>query len=288
MEEHQIDLVHLNNQINRDLFGVFAAQRRKIPCISHLRSHRSEHFDYKRARFPNSVVSRYIAATRSAADHWIDRGVTKEKTMVVYNGIPEQLFVPVDLYKRFGIDQKRTFLFGCVGTLNEVKGHGFLLDCFSRFIDRYPECGLLLIGDGPLKEQLNGQIKNLGLEKHIYPLGHQKDAGHLIASVEALLLPSKKENCSRVLLEGMLASTPILATDVGGNPELIEDQVNGLLAPYGNIEAFVNKMERLYTEKNMRDRFAENGLNKVLKQFTLTTYVTSIEEIYNSIFLEKE
>lgn len=280
---HRIDLIHLNNQINRDLFGVFAAQKRQIPCISHLRSHRSESFDQKRAEFANKLVSSYIGATKNAADHWVSKGIKQQKTSVVYNGIPDETAQSVDLYSRFRIHPNRTFLFGCVATFNEVKGHDFLIDVFAKFIRRYPQAGLILVGDGPLKEKIQKKVDTFKLGEHVFLVGHQKDAKDIILSLDALLLPSKNENCSRVLLESMLVGTPIVATDVGGNPELIEDQVNGLLAPYGEIESFVETMEKLFDDKQMRKSFVENGMKKVHKQFTLKAYVSSIEEIYHNI-----
>lgn len=281
--DHQIDIIHLNNQINRDLFGVISSKKLKVSCVSHLRSHRSENFGSIRANFANKYVSKFIAASKNVGAHWIDCGVDSKKVSVVYNGIQKTVLKPVNLYSRFNIDQSNCFIFGSVGTLNEIKGHTFLINVFFEFSKLHPDAYLIIVGDGPMRESIQNQILRLDLHNKILLTGFQKDAINLISSFDTLILPSKNENCSRVLLEAMSAGTPIIASDVGGNPELIRHRYNGLLASFGNINSFVSKMEYMIMNPHNRIYFSENGINKVNKIFTVERYISSIQKIYHKI-----
>lgn len=280
--KEKIDVIHLNVQINRDLFGLFVTERTKVPCISHLRSMRSGGFDRYRADYANRIATMFIANSNSTKQYWKELGVNGDKTRVVYNAINKEQVNPINIRKAWEIDKSVRFIIGCVGTFIEGKGHGFLLQAFARFVKFRSDVILLLVGDGPLREGLFQQTMKLGIRDHIIFTGYSTHAQDIMAELDLLVLPSQTEAFGRVLLEAMQAEVPIVATNVGGVPELVQHEYNGLLVDYGDEEGFQKAIERVMTDGNLRSKLIENGL-KTVERYSIEKYISEIESIYETI-----
>lgn len=166
-----------------------------------------------------------------------------------------------------------------VGSLSEVKGVASLIKASAQV----PELPLKLAGRGPEQEHLKSLAKSLGAH-HIEFLGFTPPAELAVIRqrAEAVVLPTLSyENCSGALLEGMADGLPCLATRIGGNPELIEDGVNGFLAQPGNVEDWVRTIRRFQAaSKEVRDQMGEEGRRRIKERHFWPTHVEGVLELY--------
>ncbi|MBI5740383.1 MAG: glycosyltransferase family 4 protein [Nitrospirae bacterium] len=278
----EIDLIHLNDQIKRDLFGLFVAQKTNVPCVSHLRSMRSGNFGQRSADFANRYVSAFVANSNSTKQYWEALGIDGDKIQVVHNAISREQIKPVDIRAAWKIDDGVRFLIGCVGSLAGGKGHDFLLRSFAKFAKLRPDVVLFLAGEGLLREELVRQTINLGIRDRVIFTGYLADAKDFIAGLDLLVLPSQTEAFGRVLLEAMAAGTPVAATDVGGVPEVVKHGYNGLLVDYGDEEGLRKAMSELLDDNRLRAGAIENG-HKTAAQFSIENYSASLEQIYRDV-----
>lgn len=285
--KEKIHLIHLNTQIKRDIFGVIAAEQLKLPCISHLRSMRSGSFDKYSAEFVNQHVSQFIANSNMTKQYWKDKGIDGEKIKVVYNAINEEPIQPEDIRKKWGIDETIQYIIGCVGTFTEGKGQGFLLDTFARLLKNRSDVSLLLVGDGQLRDTLYQRTLDLGISKHVIFTGYLSKVDGVIAGCDVLVLPSQTESFGRVLLEAMMAGTPIIATNTGGVPEIIDHEQNGLLVTYDDEEGLMMAVEQILSDENLCTKLIENGY-QTLRRFGMDRYESDLAHIYTTVIDDYE
>ena len=284
--EQRADVIHLNVQVYRDLFGLFAAEKAGIPCISHLRSAdprtRGE-FNPHMARYANRVVAGYIANSAMTRGYWTEQGLDPDKVNLVHNGISSGEVDPMDVRREFGIEAGARVL-GCVAPLrNRLKVDESLIRGFAMLLKSCPETVLLVVGEGPMKAVLAEEARALGVYSQLRLVGFQDRAKEIIAGVDVSLVINGHDSFSRVVLETMQAGTALVATDVGGIREIVRDKENGILVPYGDEDAFAGAVGRLLADAQLRQRLVKEGWRTVRDEFSIDHYATRIERIYGSL-----
>ena len=284
--EQRADVVHLNAQVYRDLFGLFAAEKAGVPCISHLRSAdprtRGE-FNSHMASYANRVVAGYIANSAMTRRYWTEQGLDPDKVSLVHNGIPSVEVDPMDVRTEFGIEPGARVL-GCVAPLrNRLKVDESLIRGFARLLKCSPETVLLVVGEGPMKAVLAEEARACGVRGQVRLVGFQDRAKEIIAGVDVSLVINGHDSFSRVVLETMQAGTALVATDVGGIREIVRDKENGILVPYGDEDAFAAAVRRLLADAQLRQRLVEEGRRTVRDEFSIEHYATRIERIYETL-----
>ena len=282
----KIDIIHLNVQTNRDLFGLFLAERTGRACISHLRSMGSLGFEASRARYANKIVSVYIANSMGTKIYWVGKGLDSNRMKVVFNAIPDESVEAVDIRKTWGLGEHVKTIFGCIGNFSEAKGHRFLLRAFSRLGNKLFGTVLLFVGDGFLKNALVDEAKKLGIDDSVFFLGYQEKVREIIAGLDLLIAPSKSEGFGRVIIEAMQSGIPVLATKSGGIPEIVKHEYNGLLVRYGDERGMCEEIKRLIDCKELRQKLSENGYRTVREKFSSKRYASELELIYGNIIGE--
>lgn len=280
VQKEKIDLIHLNDQINRDLFGVIVAEKTGITCISHLRSMRGVKFDKVRAGYVNQIVSSFIANSNATKKYWASVGISSNLIKVVYNAIVDECVQPIEIRNTWKLDIRFTHIVGCVGNLNSAKGYSFLLRSFAKFVESHPDTILLIVGDGPQKNKLIQQTRLSGLQDSVKFIGYDPRAREIIANLDILVLPSKSESFGRVLLEAMQVGTPVIATNRGGIPEVINNGFNGMLVDYDDESGLVKAMDRLLSDNSYCKNLVNNGYLTLKKRFNIDIYASEIENIY--------
>jgi glycosyltransferase involved in cell wall biosynthesis len=151
-----------------------------------------------------------------------------------------------------------------VGRLSQEKGHADALRVFRLLRDRMPAqpLRLLIVGDGPERRRLGALAGRLGLAQSVIFAGHQDHIAPFYAAADVFLLASHSEGSPNVLLEAMSAGLPVVATRVGGVPELAENGEEALLEDRGDHEALADAVLRLLTDQDLRARFVEHGRRK--------------------------
>lgn len=172
------------------------------------------------------------------------------------------------------------FVVAAIGRLVGWKGHDVLIEAARELIKAKPRTRVLIAGDGERKPALAQLIADRNLEKHVFLLGHVVDPKPLLAAADMFVLPSINEPFGLVVLEAMAAGLPIVATAGGGVPEIITDDVTGLLVPPGDIEALGAAMLRLAADTALQKRLSAAAIHAVETGFSLDRTIKQTEEVY--------
>ncbi len=178
-------------------------------------------------------------------------------------------------------------IIGSVAILRRWKGHHHLLEAVPKIISVFPDAKFLIAGDGPQWDNLNRQIRELGIEKHVIMTGFREDIPEIMAALDIFVLPStSSEATSQVIPQAFAIGRPVIATDAGGLPEIIEDGVTGLLISPGDREAIAGAILRMAEHKEEAQKMAVKGRDKILKDFTFQGMIDRTAGVYYDV-LEK-
>ncbi len=227
-----------------------------------------------------------IAVSEHTADHLIDvEGAPLEKVHVVLNGIDfdrAKLSGPEtrrSLRREFGAEDG--YLLLVVARLHEEKGHRYLFEALDEIKRRANRpVRLLVAGAGTYEAAYRDQVHSLGCQDSVSFLGFRKDSADLMAAADLVVLPSLAEAFGLVLTESLYIGTPVVATRVGGIPEIVDDGVDGVLVPPANSKALAEAVVDLLNNPDKRQQMAGAGREKVLSKFCFEDMVRSYEAIY--------
>jgi glycosyltransferase involved in cell wall biosynthesis len=224
----------------------------------------------------NRKTDGVIAISRRIADVLIEAGVSKQKVRVIYSGIDPRPFGS-KAFRRWG---ERTPVIGTVAALFERKGHRFLLEGAARLQKRGFKLRYRFAGEGPEMAELRKQTVELGLEPQVSFEGFVSDVAAFLNQVDIFVLPSLYEGLGVAILEAMAAGKPIVASRVGGIPELIQHLATGLLVPPGDSEALAQAISRLVSEQDLAENLATRAREKVREEFTIEQMGRKNEAFY--------
>jgi glycosyltransferase involved in cell wall biosynthesis len=180
-------------------------------------------------------------------------------------------------------------LIGLVGNLSPVKGQLELLRAFAKVRQQVPGAALLIVGstlfnrDDGYQQQLHAEVRSLGLEPHVRFLGQRDDVPAIMSELDLLVLNSRSEAFPLVALEGMTAGVPVLATAVGGLPELIMPAENGLLIPFGDEAKLIEAIQLLLKRPGFSGDLARRAREHVTQNYSVSKFVSSFEAIYTAV-----
>jgi glycosyltransferase involved in cell wall biosynthesis len=172
---------------------------------------------------------------------------------------------------------------GAVSRLAWKKGVSHLLDAVPSLLEAVPEVTVLLVGDGPLRGDLEAQAARLGVAGRVLFLGPRRDASTLLPAFDVLVLPSVVEGMSNTLLEAMAARLPVVATDVGGNPEVVVDGETGFLVPPGDPGRLAAATLKLLQAPEMARDMGAAGRRRVEAHYRADAMVRRIEGLYDGL-----
>lgn len=215
---------------------------------------------YLAAHFTDKIFVVSKEDRRLIAESIPNHSVLK-KMEIVYNGA-------FDSYK--SVEKYKKFTFVSTGRLVTDKGIGELLDAFIKFHDDIPDSQLYLLGDGPEREQFE---KRAAKHPAIHFLGYKENPLEYVAKSHVFLLPTYHEGFSLALVEACMLAMPIIATNVGGNPEIIRDHKNGLLVAAKSSDELYEAMESLYSDKDLRDKVSQNARKEYVGKFNFEAVI---------------
>jgi glycosyltransferase involved in cell wall biosynthesis len=164
-----------------------------------------------------------------------------------------------------------------------MKGVEYFLDAASVLAARFQDVWFLVVGDGGSKRELEEQASRLGLAQRIVFTGFRNDVPALLSEATVSVLPSLSEGTSNTLLESMAAGIPVIATRVGGNPEVIEDGVSGLLVAPRDSAALADAIRRLLEDEGLALRLGLAGMRRVSELFSIEGSVHQTEHLYQRL-----
>ncbi|MBW1943654.1 MAG: glycosyltransferase family 4 protein [Deltaproteobacteria bacterium] len=218
--------------------------------------------------------------------------VPREKTVKIYSGIQLEHFHPVDGDEKNRIREKwklrpEEAVIGIVSKLWEGKGHATLIEAVKELTKDIKDVRLVIVGEGYLQDELVKQVARLGLGDRVLFTGFQMDVSEIIATFDVAVLPSFFEGMGRVILEAMAMAKPVVASRVGGIPDLVEDGRNGFLVQPGDVKALAAAIKRLLTDKELAGEMGSRGRKMVDEKFNSDIMVRSIEEVYRHLLTRK-
>jgi len=235
-------------------------------------------------RMLSRITDHLVALTPGEAEDYVDLGVMPpHRISVIPSGVDLRRFTDarVDrLSKRRELGLPPAALaVGFVGWLLPIKGLSFLVQAMPGILARHPESFLVVVGKGEEEGKLRSLADSLGLNGRVLFLGWRPDVEDIIRCLDVLALPSLNEGMGRVLVEAMAAGVPIVASRVGGVPDLVSDGENGLLVPPADSRALEQAISQLFRDEPRRRRMAEKGKN-VCGQYSAEGMVEQISNLY--------
>lgn len=201
---------------------------------------------------------------------------------MIYNGINERKLISSEdpeLNKSLGIE-KDTMVLGTVARLDAIKNQKMLIEAFKIINEKYPNTKLLLIGDGPMRNELETLTKELSLTHDVIFTGSTNEAYRYYNIMDVFVLTSMTEGTAMTLLEAMASSTPCIVTDAGGNPEIVKDGETGFIIPVNDTAALAEKIEILLNKAELAMKMGQAGRTRFRKFFTVEKMIQSYQELY--------
>jgi glycosyltransferase involved in cell wall biosynthesis len=233
------------------------------------------HLAWQRAAY--RAAHAVVANSAAAAEQLRREGVPSAKIRVIPNGVDCAALSPAPRMPARPIRRVVT-----VANLRPEKGHDTLILAASRIVDERPDTEFLIVGDGPLRESLEQQVACRGLGSRVQFLGERNDVPALLASSDLFVLPSRSEACPNSVLEAMAAGLPLVASRVGGVPELVESGAHGLLVDPDRPDELAAAMLNLMNRPQFAFGLGHAARERVERQFSFDRMVSGFEHLYRS------
>lgn len=269
------DLLYMNNQPSSNQEGYLAAEMAGVPVVQHCRIEAT--LSRAEVDVVNRVAKRLICVSDGVRDTLVAQGVSPDLCRVVHNAIdgrqalPDPVVIP-------GL-APGALVVGSVGSLIVRKANDHLLRAAAAIREQVPPFHLVLVGEGPEQERLEALAAKLGLAGQVTFAGFQQTPLAWVAAMDVLVLASAKEGLPRVILEAMLLGRPVIASDIVGSRELVENGRSGLLYPYGDEGALGRHLVTLLTDGALRHRWGAAGRARVLQEFSIEHYVAGVQAL---------
>lgn len=224
-----------------------------------------------------ACASRVAANSQAAADRLRRERVPARKITVIPNGLDIGAFVPPQPRDRV----RRVIT---VANLRKEKAHEVLFDAAAAVLSKYPDAEFWIVGDGPRYEELTALARSRGIAARTRFFGHREDVPQLLADSDVFVLPSRSEAFPGSLVEAMAAGLPVVATAVGGNPELVQHGHNGLLVEPDDAQAVAASIRHLIDSPVRAAELGRAARASVERRFSFERMVSAFEDLYRSEF----
>jgi len=264
-----------------------AARLARVPVVIGSQRQLGDLLTAPRSRAQLAVLSwcdRVVCNSRAAADRLIEQGIRETRIIVIRNGLPPVNFAPTAP----ALPRRSSLLrVGMIARMNtESKNHRIFLSAAARLQSTFPEVEFILAGDGPLRPEFERLARDLGILDRVHFLGDRQDIPAVLASIDVSVLPSASESLSNVIIESMAAGIPVVATRVGGNPELVAEN-RGILVNPGDDQCLSAAIERLLRDAPMRLALGRNAQRFAETNFTLAEMLQRHEALYTELLTKK-
>jgi len=293
------DIVHTHTS-KAGILGRLAAWMARVPIIIHTAHGHVFYGHFGRSlsriflqieKLLGRITHHQIGLTPEEGNDYLRLSVSKpSNTTVIHSGVDVQRFIEGAKQrprkrKELGIPAD-SLVIGYVGWLIPIKGVTYLVSAMARILEQHPKSLLVLVGKGDDKgnEEINlkEQVERAGLADKVRFLGWRSDVDEIMGCFDIFVLPSLNEGMGRVLVEAMAAGLPIVASRVGGIPDLVKDGQNGLLVPPVDTPALENAISALLEDKKKRKRMGKAG-KKMCRPYSAEAMVEQIDDLYREL-----
>jgi glycosyltransferase involved in cell wall biosynthesis len=286
VKKNRFDIVHTHN-MGPLIYGTIAC---RLASNTHLINTRHG----RETKTANPIIwalnQKIVAISSDAAEQMLKcNKINKDKVSIIPNGTDLKTFdikvsdeEKLSIKKSLGLNHD-TLILGNIGRLAKEKDQGSLIKAVKKMVSKKNKIELIMVGDGPLKKELMELAKELNVLESVKFLGYRNDIAKLLSIIDVFVLSSFTEGISLTLLEAMAAGKPIVATKVGGNPEVVDDGVTGILVPCGFPERIESAVMRFYANRSLIAQFGEAGRKRAYEFFSLENMTNQYEKLYNEI-----
>ena len=294
MKKEHVDIVHTHLS-RANLWGRIAARLAGVPVIittEHGLNLWKNSIHITVNRILSEFTDQIIAVSDAGKRIRIQRERIKPKKLVtIHNCVDLRLFDKAsdfhnDVRQEFGIGLDEPIV-GFVGRLLEVKGIRYLIESIVELKAAIPTVKLLIVGDGPLKGSLEDYAQKLELTDQVIFAGYRSDIPQVLNAMNVFVLPSLREDLPLSLIEAMAMRKPVVATNVGGNPEVVIDGETGILVPPKDATALAKAISRILLDEQLALRMGLSGRQRVENLFSADAVVARIQLIYNRFISQK-
>jgi glycosyltransferase involved in cell wall biosynthesis len=278
LEEFSPDIIHIHGA--HELVFIAKGLSPSTPVVFTCHGYGTNYpwIDYSLSAYiGNKWADRVIAVSNYDRDFLIRRGLDKNKISVIYNGISE-----VEERKALPVTLKGLVI-GTAARLTKIKGINYLIEAFSFLVKKYRELSLAILGDGEERKTLENLTGKLGIRESVYFLGSIPNAKSYFTNFDIFVLPSLMDFLPISILEALSVGRAVVATKVGGIPEIIEDGKSGILVPAKDSRTLAEAIEVLIVDRGLREMIGENGYKRFREGFTVERMVEKTNEIYKDL-----
>lgn len=287
IDRKKIDVLHLHGY-GATTFGRVAAGMRGIPAILHEHANLTDTPWFQ--KIADRLLERYtdiaIAVSKSTADFVINaRLVPAEKVKVVYLGAPHDEFSRARTDEEIAESRRQLgiapgdFAIGTVTRMHESKGNAYLVDAARLVLDRRPEARFLLVGEGPLRETLEAQARQLGLGDRFVFVGFARDVAEILSAFDMSVFPSLWEGTPLTVFEALASGKPIVATDADGLLDVLTDRRDARIVPKRDAKALADAIVGLMSDPDERARLAA-AARTTAQRYDIAAFVKKMEQLY--------
>jgi len=231
------------------------------------------------AKFKDIIVNNAESDQKQAQKLGIK---AKDKIITIHNGVDTNMIFLSREEARSVLNVHSTnLIIGTIANLYPAKGINYLVEAATLLIKEYPDLMFVVIGEGAERKKIENQIKKLELKKNFILLGSISDAYKYLKMFDIFVLPSVKEGFPWTILEAMAADVPIIATKVGGVPEVIENEKNGLLVSPESSKELDEAIKKLLSDNDLREAFAQEAKRTVEGKFNLKQMIQQYEDLFS-------
>jgi len=238
------------------------------------------------------LVDRFITVSKDLERYLVKRiGIAPARITQIYNGVDTTVFTPLDARTRAalppGFAPEGTLVVGTVGRVQPLKDHATLLRAFAALAASAPAIAaktrLVIVGDGPSLAELRALAATLSVDAATWFAGNQNDVPALMRAFDVFALPSRNEGISNTILEAMATGVPVVASAVGGNVELVDDDATGMLFPAGDAAALARALERYLADAALRAAHGRGARAIATERFSLPAMVAGYQGVYEAL-----
>ncbi len=290
LDEHEVDVLCCHGY-KANLLGRPAAQKLGIPVVAVSRGYTAATWKvrlYEAAdRFCLRYMDRVVCVSTAQAEKVIAAGAPGENVRVIRNAIFTDRFGEPDepgrAFLQSHFTNPRSHLIGAAGRFSPEKGFRHLVEAAAQVVKTYANAGFLLFGDGVLRDALTNEIKNYHLENNFVLADFRNDLDRWLPNFDLFALPSYTEGLPNVVLEAFAARVPVVATAVGGTPEVIQDGQNGYLVPPADSTSMAERITRLLDDERLRETMGMSGYFRVRDRFTFDAQARQYGKLFHEL-----
>ena len=288
VKEYKIDIIHSQTRVTQ-VIGTLLSQITGKPCVS------TCHGFFKK-RLSRQLIPCWgdavIAISEAVKDHLKkDFKVDEKKIALIHNGVDAADFPPMDdelkKIKKHKLSLKSGPVIGIIARLSDVKGHDVLIHAMRDVVHEYTDACLLIVGEGKMERSLRELVQKLNLEDHVRFCPTVGKTTEFLPLFDIFVMPSLQEGLGLSVMEAQAAGLPVVASNIGGIPSLIEDGKTGLLVPPGYAKGLAQAIISLLNDRDKAKEIGAAGRKFIQKEFSADNMVNETVELYQDVLKKR-